>query len=447
MSAIYLRRKLYQLTISFIIACHPSVRLPVEEKQPPQSKEETIKSSPKQSLTSCKQKKKSLMLYSSELISLTSSPTYSKASYAQPLSNPQRNSFVISPLCVQPEIRWSFEVPLRPMDVHDLIRWILTSRHDEQILVTDIENYWLIDRTSKTVLADDQNHSRSFPCFLNDGERFAYFIGAGASLANPKIPQDVENHARVWFPSFGSQTALHAFIPLEENLIGLVQNYGNRGNSLHRSALVFRKPYERDLRTIKWEYYLPEESFPSPALLDGTVVMHLANRLHLVSPEGKLTQEILIQLDPGNVSVDLGNRIWGFARHEQILSLVGFSSQGTQLFQTDLSLKTPVQPPVAFADGRICAITKEGIACILDGTLQWQQTLPEQVEPFLATATADGFLLVVAGSTLFCYDPAGKLAWQVSSPKNDRITSNPAVTADGNVCFATGREIHCLEHL
>ena len=77
------------------------------------------------------------------------------------------------------------------------------------------------------------------------------------------------------------------------------------------------------------------------------------------------------------------------------------------------------------------------------GASLWAVELPPANDP-LATATADGDLLVKAGARLLRIDPRGRTAWELLAPDGQAITSNPVVTANGRVLFATGTTIHCL---
>ncbi len=60
----------------------------------------------------------------------------------------------------------------------------------------------------------------------------------------------------------------------------------------------------------------------------------------------------------------------------------------------------------------------------------------------LATGTLDNKLLLRARNNLYMLDADGKEQWKVQLPAP--ITSNATVTADGNVCVATGGLVHCL---
>jgi outer membrane protein assembly factor BamB len=48
------------------------------------------------------------------------------------------------------------------------------------------------------------------------------------------------------------------------------------------------------------------------------------------------------------------------------------------------------------------------------------------------------------GDSIVLLDSEGKEQWSVKSPDGQRITSNPVVTSEGQVCFATGSLLQCI---
>jgi outer membrane protein assembly factor BamB len=172
-------------------------------------------------------------------------------------------------------------------------------------------------------------------------------------------------------------------------------------------------------------------------------VLYLPNSLRLLDlSNGAETGRIEIALVRDLVSVDAADRIWGFAERDGKLGLCGVFLDGKSERFALSSNALPSQPPIAMPDGRIAIARKNGLEVWSRGQVIWTKTFG--CDNLFVIGTPRGELLARVGGSIVLFDLEGKEKWSVTSPDSQAITSNPVITSEGQVCFATGSRLQCI---
>lgn len=245
----------------------------------------------------------------------------------------------------------------------------------------------------------------------------------------------------------GPQTSVVAVVPLErEFLVVYNHRHLDRDAEVTEAVEVRRQQYGRGSRVSAWvRGFSGVHAFSSPALSDGSIVMHLPSWIVTLHGEtGELRAEIPIRLLGHRLATDHFDRIWGFHDTGNMIHLVGLTGDGAPFFYEALSPSIVVdQPPVCYPDGRVCVVARDLVRCFaLDGTV-WDFPLSNDARK-TATATGDGSLFIAGGTEVVRVDSAGREVWRASTPDDRRITTNVALTQNGTVCFGADHVVYCM---
>jgi len=326
----------------------------------------------------------------------------------------------------------------------DAIIWLLTGPEPHLLLAVGRTYYWLVDLNRGEAIAQDYVSEFTVAAFLPDG-RYCYRPGSVLEVRDP-VPADPDDElAADWalLPNFGPPTQVLTFAQVGAEVVLALQHFGNPEFPDAREISLLRTPMPSSLLDATWESSMEARGWPSPVLSDGTIVLHLADGLHLIHPDGSAGAVIPAVLVPGLLSVDASDQIWGFAPgDEDNLELVGLTTSGVRLPGASI-IGEPTQPPVPLPNGTVAVITGLGVMMTQGGSMIWEKALPGTGK--LATGTTDLSLLVKGGDMLTLLRGGPHRVWSVRVPGHERITANPAITADGGVCLAAGQKIYCLQ--
>ena len=345
------------------------------------------------------------------------------------------------------------------------IEWMIAGVDGKWLVGAGPFAHWIIDRARPTATTAIDVSGGSFISMVSKDR---YIFNSGSSLVvrrlRPFADWHSDNAITVRLDKFGGTSIPYGIYTLVDEFTLVSQMIGHPGKPSFRELCVSRKSYE-DLRPdMRWSTCLSATSARSPFLSDGTLVLFFPDSLRIIDSEGKETATIKATLKPGMVSVDAHDLIWGYSATSP--ELLAFNRLGKQVAQVPFSGGTPTQPPVALADGRIVAVTADGLECIRDQKSEWQATFAKlpglgpvvQPKPAkrpgidlsggqdpLATASVNGKLLVKRGSWLMLFDDGPTPVWIRQVPGGKFITSNVVITSDGAAYFAAGLEYFRIE--
>ena len=325
----------------------------------------------------------------------------------------------------------------------DAILWLLSGPEPHLLLAVGRTYYWLVDLNKGEAIAHAYVNEHTVAAFLPDG-RYCYRPGTVLEVRDP-IPADPDDDfPGQWalLPNFGQPTQCLAFAPVGAEVVLALQNFGNPEKPNAVELRLLRSPLTASMLDIIWELPMEAQGWPSPALSDGTIVLHLGDGLHLINPDGSEGPVIPALLAPRLVSVDAADQIWGFAPgDDDNLELVGLNTRGERLPGVSI-LGEPVQPPMPLPDGSVVVVTGLGVMVAQAGRIIWEKALPGGGK--MATGTRDLHLLVKGGDMLTLLRGGPHRVWSVRVPGGEAITANPVVTADGGVHVAAGLKIYSL---
>lgn len=381
--------------------------------------------------------------------------------YAQPFASARLSSFVPVRVAVS-----SRPKATRCADMGEAappsgeVGWLLSGEDPRRFVAVALSGHWIVNASVAKPLGSLESNSADLVTFLAGG-RYAFPMRYRLVVREPKPLVDAATDGFQESYVEGMDIG-HPMLALSldgNDLVTLVQRWGNMGNPNFREVLLTRRPRGMPITLAAWTVRYPGVSARSPVLSNGTIAVWLEDGLRLVSIDGK---ELAVKaaLLPGLVSVDGADRIWGFTASGGPVRLVAFDARGEAKADVPLASSRPVQPPVLLADGSMLVVTAQELVWVKDGKVQRERRLApnaaagplEETTPVvwmpgqdpLATATQDGILLK-HGSVLSFFGAGPDPVWELAMPDGKRITSNVLVTSDGGVYVAAGREIFRIQ--
>jgi hypothetical protein len=367
--------------------------------------------------------------------------------YRQAFANPQRNSAVGAVLA-----------PLRSMEPlidlgsmhYSSIEWLLGTRDATRVALVGSPRHGDIVRLSPPErIGTFTAREHALPVFAEDSDQLV--IPIDRTLRRPDMNNIAEPDG--FRESRGAQieTLFRALIARDDHYFVLSQR---KRTHTQRVTIATAGRAQWDARSDApggWRHpMLGVQVDLSPALSDDTLIVSTFDRLIYLAAQGSavanklgmfettVIAEVIAALAPKLVAVDLQDRVWGFRVSD--LALVGWSARGESLGAPLTLGVTPVQPPVALPDGALAIIAPGNALKVKDGAIVWRALLPEGPAP-LATADAQGTLVVRVGRELLVLDNDGRTTWSATLP--EPITSNPLITTTGRLCVATGLVLRC----
>lgn len=367
------------------------------------------------------------------------SKTHSMSShtYAQPFATPQRSSYIGASLNALPKIQTS-EPALTQWGGGPIV-WLLGSDRDEWILAATQEGKTLLDDNLLTKY-DGRLAKHGVPIFGPSGL---------VLTRNPSVSYD---------PNLGDRRSIrgihHRFDRRRSPLRGIFWERARRVGVGYKAGHPHNSGGGGAVVWGAGTVHLPETTrpFQGPVLADATAIVCFKDRFVPVRYTGEILPAVGVQFLPNLVAAH-GDTVWGFVKGGTGYQLLGIAIDG-DVVQRGPTVAPPVQPPIIHEDGTIDTLSelpRDGMLTrTKGGKVAWTAALGEHhVEsgprlPPMATAVADGEVLVRIGSTLVLVGADGKIAWEVETPRGAAITSNPLVQTDGRVLFAAGNRVHLL---
>lgn len=181
-----------------------------------------------------------------------------------------------------------------------------------------------------------------------------------------------------------------------------------------------------------WEYELPAQSGPTPALADDYLVVAVGQRIVALNRDNGSEQWTTELPRPAEkaVTVDSSVAVVPLAARKGTSGLIAFdTATGERLWEHS----TLAASPAAIADTRVfvTGYRQDGETGILqalslaDGSLLWESEL---AHPDTEPVVADSELLVADQGTLAVYNPEDGSRRRVLGDFGDRISEPPAVT-------------------
>lgn len=365
------------------------------------------------------------------------------ASCTRPFCNGERNSRVPDPHPREPlAVRWrsTLDPQLHPA--------VIAAAQD-RIVVTGQIAWRLFDGKGETVKDDRMGDGE---LVVDPANGLFYFPDVDGYVAAHRLADGAKAfHLSVYF----GDAYRRALIQREGRRMLVVSIEGMRdplGNRKPRLSVIelqdLGDPFVlsevgRLKSATRLEYLFRDTVDLRAAVHDGRLVLATGDRLYSADRDLRLQTELTGEFEPLSLSLDETLRAYMVVATENGRFLWVVSPEGQRVMSFPVPADTPPlsTPPIVGYDHRVYLVGGDRLLAVgVDGKLLWQRAGAAIAG---AVVTADGHLLVAAGSELLDIAADGAVT-VLHATRGDALRTAPVPRGDGEVLVASDEALYCL---